>query len=365
MRNYFLIFIAVILANHHSNSQELEGSAYPVFVSGNEGYACFRIPAIVKLFDGSLLALAEGRKAGCSDTGDIDLVSKRSSDGGNTWSTLQLIWDDGENTCGNPVPIIDQNNQRLHLLSTWNLGSDHEREIIAGTSTDTRRIYYLYSDDGGLSWSVPEEITSQVKLPDWTWYATGPGSGIQLQLGKDAGRLMAGCDHIEANSKKYYSHVIYSDDSGTTWKLGGSSPNDQVNECEVAETTDGQLILNMRNYDRKQKTRQIAISRDGGLSWIHQHHDSTLIEPICQASLHRHDHYLLFSNPASSEKRTHMTVRSSLDNGKTWTTQTLLHNGPSAYSDLVSLDAHIVGCLFESGENSPYEKIIFQRMHFK
>jgi sialidase-1 len=122
---------------------------------------------------------------------------------------------------------------------------------------------------------TPEEITGDTKKPDWTWYATGPGAGIQIQHGPHKGRLVIPCDHIEADTKHYYSHVIYSDDGGQTWQLGGSTPEHQVNECEVVELAEpqGRLMLNMRNYDRSNRTRQTALSDDGGATWHSQKHD--------------------------------------------------------------------------------------------
>ena len=96
-------------------------------------------------------------------------------------------------------------------------------------------MFVTHSTDDGLSWSDPREITADVKRDDWTWYATGPGSGIQIQHGPHQGRLVIPCDHIEAGTKRYYSHVIYSDDHGKSWQLGGSTPQHQVNECEVVE----------------------------------------------------------------------------------------------------------------------------------
>ncbi len=155
----------------------------------------------------------------------------------------------------------------LYECSTWNLGEDHERDIIEQTSRDTRRIFLLSSHDGGKSWSAPLGITSLVKKPEWTWYATGPCHGIQLEKGLYRGRIVIPCDHIEADSKKYYSHVIYSDDHGQTWQIGGITPQDQVNECTVAELPDGRLMLNMRNYDRTRKTRMVSFSADGGQTW--------------------------------------------------------------------------------------------------
>ena len=341
---------------------------HPVFVSGQEGYACFRIPAIVQAANGHLLAFSEGRKKGCSDTGDIDLVMKRSEDGGVTWGAIQLIWDDSINTCGNPAPVVDLETGTIHLLSTWNLGTDFEPQIIDQTSEDTRHVFVLQSTDDGQKWSHPRKITEQTKLPEWTWYATGPGSGIQLLKAPHAGRLMVACDHIEAGSKRYFSHVIFSDDHGQTWQLGGSTPEDQVNECEMAELSDGALMLNMRNYDRQQKQRQKAISEDGGRTWIEQQHDPALMEPICQASLQAYNHQqinaLLFSNPASKEHRVNMCVRLSVDNGQSWPDSVILHQGPAAYSDLVVLSNGHIGCLFEAGEERPYESIVYGRMDY-
>ncbi|MCB0689832.1 MAG: exo-alpha-sialidase [Saprospiraceae bacterium] len=331
-----------------------------VFQAGEEGYTCFRIPAIVQCKSGDLLAFAEGRKNGCSDTGDIDLVMKRSGDGGLHWSSLTVIWNDNQNTCGNPAPVVESKTGHILLLSTWNLGSDREPKIIDQQSEDTRRVFILKSKDEGNTWTAAKEITKKVKLPSWTWYATGPGSGIQIQHGNKAGRIVVGCDHIEAGSKKYFSHAIYSDNRGKSWKLGGSSPLDQVNECEVAELDQGILMMNMRNYNRSQKNRQVMISTDGGESWSNQHHDDVLIEPICQASLQRHHELLFFSNPASQEKRVNMTLRVSQDNGQSWTSKLLLHEGPAAYSDLVSVNKTRIGCLYESGLDSAYEKIVFQ-----
>ena len=363
-----IILIGIVMIVLHSCKQDaklelkLQG-IIPVFIVGSDGYECFRIPAIVSTINGELLAFAEGRVGGCSDTGDIDLVMKRSKDNGNTWGPIKVIWNDSTNTCGNPAPVVDQKTGDIHLLTTWNLGEDHESEIIAGTSTDTRRVFHLVSKDAGQTWSEPKDITPAVKDPSWTWYATGPGSGIQLTHSGNKGRLVIACDHIEAKSKKYYSHVIYSDDNGQNWELGGTTPQDQVNECEVVELEDGRLLLNMRNYDRNNKLRQVAYSDDGGLSWKDQKFDSQLIEPICQASIQSHTfqnkNLLLFSNPASTEKRANMTLRVSYDQGENWANSITIFRGPSAYSDLVIDQNKQIGCLFENGESSPYERISY------
>ena len=367
LRNTFFSvhFLLALYISFPALAQE----AVPVFTAGENGYACYRIPAIVTTLKGTLLAFAEARRKNCGDSGDIDLVMKRSADGGKTWSEMQVVWDDGGNTCGNPAPVIDRRTGNVILLSTWNLGEDHEPQIIAGTSKNTRRIFVLRSADEGKSWSKAREITSDVKLPNWTWYATGPCNGIQMQSRPFRGRLVIPCDHIEAGTKKYFSHTIFSDDGGQTWQLGGTTPTDQVNECTVAELPGGTLMLNMRNYTSV-RVRQVATSRDGGKSWSALRGDTTLIEPVCQGSLIWYNEkgrkpFLAFSNPASQQSRIRMTVRISYDQGQTWPLKTLVHEGPSAYSNLAILPNGNLACYYEGGEKSAYERILFKELSFE
>lgn len=337
-----------------------------LFTSGEKGYDTYRIPALAVTVKGTVLAFCEGRKFARSDTGDIAMLLKRSADNGSTWSDQQVVWDDDGHTCGNPCPVVDRETGTVWLLMTWNRGDDRESRIIDQTSKDTRRVFVTHSDDDGMTWTQPEEVTADVKLPGWTWYATGPGAGIQIEHGPDRGRLVIPCDHIEADTKHYYSHVIYSDDHGKTWKLGGSTLQHQVNECEVVELTGNRLMLNMRNYDRSQRTRKVSISEDGGMTWGDIYADSTLIESICQASIRRYSwadgrDILLFSNPAHEDERRNMTVRLSEDGGGTWPAAKVLHAGPSAYSCLTVLADGRVACLYEAGEGGPYELIVFAR----
>ena len=363
MRLYFSI--AFLLISNLVLCQDLDY----VFKSGDDGYNCFRIPTIIKAKNGTILAFAEGRKKSCSDTGDIDLVYKKSSDNGITWSSLKVIWDDGDNTCGNPSPVLDHKSGRISLLSTWNRGDDKEWQIIDQKSIDTRHVFLIHSNDDGNSWSLPQEITSDVKLDNWTWYATGPVNGIQLQKGKNKGRLIIPCDHIEADTKHYYSHVIYSDDGGLNWSIGGSTNQHQVNECTVIEFKNGDLLLNMRNYT-DDRLRKLAISKDQGISWGDIYSDSRLIEPICQASMINIQRPLkkelvAFSNPNSKSNREKMTIKFSFDKTKSWTNNILIHKGPSAYSNLIQINNSEIGCLFEGGQNSAYEGIAFKKVNIK
>jgi sialidase-1 len=331
-----------------------------VFRSGEGGYHTYRIPALITTPKGTLLAFCEGRKNSGSDTGDIDMLLRRSFDGGKTWSPVQKLADKGEDTIGNPAPVVERKTGTIFLLMTSNPGNLGEKTITEGSNyRAARAIWIIRSKDDGATWTQPLEITAQVKHADWTWYATGPGNGIQTRTG----RLVIACDHNRREGDVRFSHIIYSDDRGETWKIGGIAEG-KTNESAVAELKDGQLLLNMRSYHGKHR-RAIQRSRDGGLTWGALELDEALIEPVCQASLvaavpagKKSNGRLLFSNPAAVT-RTKMTVRLSEDDGRTWSAARLVHEGPAAYSSLAVLPDRTIGLLYERGERRPYEKITF------
>ena len=341
-----------------------EAPATAVFTAGEDGYHTYRIPALLISQKGTLLAFCEGRKNNRRDHGDVDLLLKRSSDGGFTWSKARIVYEEGgtaSTTIGNPCPVQDKATGTIHLTFCRN--------------NDT--VFVTRSTDDGARWSDPTEITSQVKKAGWGWYATGPGVGIQLTRGPQKGRLVIPCDHREKVNGPWVmmSHVFYSDDQGKTWKLGASvAPH--TDECQVAELTDGRLLINMRNYwgragkrpDRGAR-RTMAFSDDGGETWGELGFDETLIEPVCQASFIRASwpasgkgsSWLVFSNPASTTGRHSLTVRMSTDEGKTWPAAKLLHAGPAAYSCLGALKDGTLACLYEAGDKHSYEKIVCAR----
>jgi sialidase-1 len=251
--------------------------------------------------------------------------------------------------------VVERTTGTIWLLLTHNLGTDTEPQIVDGTSKGTRTVWVTKSTDDGATWDRPVEITKAVKRSEWTWYATGPGVGIQLQ----SGRLVIPCDNKVAGSKARQSHVIYSDDQGLSWQLGGVvGPN--CNESQVVERADGSLLLNMRSFEANNR-RLVATSKDGGLTWSPPVEDPVLIEPVCQASILRlPTRALLFSNPAST-RREKMTVRLSTDDGQTWPVAKLLHEGPAAYSCLTILPDGTIGCLYERGDKHAYETITLAR----
>ena len=328
-----------------------------IFLSGEGGYHTYRIPALPVTAKGTMLAFCEGRKNSKDDAGDIDLLLRRSFDGGHTWGPVQTVVDDGEKTCGNPCPILDRNTGRIVLLMNENGRDETEGKILRGLVTP-QTVWVLSSEDDGATWSAPVEISEQVRKPGWRWYATGPCHGIQL---KD-GRLVAPCDYaVGPEPEDIHSHVIFSDDGGAHWQLGGVLDG-RTDESTVVELADGSLYINMRSW-RGKHCRAYAISRDRGVTWSPVADDEALVEPRCQGSVLRFSteadggrNRLLFSNPAS-ERRENMTVRLSYDEGRSWPVAKSLWSGPSAYSDLAVTGNGKIACFFECGEKHPYETI--------
>jgi sialidase-1 len=355
---------AVLATASRAPSPESAPPHTDLFVAGEAGAHTYRIPSLIVTTKGSLLAFAEARRGGAADAGDIDLVLRRSRDGGRSWSPMQIVADVGPDTVGNPCPVVDVRTGRIWLLTTRNLGVDRERDILAGTSQQSRTVWVMHSDDDGVTWSIPLDITPSVKETGWTWYATGPGVGIQTT----SGRLVIPANHAEAGTGIHRSHLLFSDDGGERWRIGASSEAG-TNESQVAELGDGRLLLNMRNHPpRIENFRQVATSADGGQTLSRAVADPALIEPPAQASLislpagaSRGPRTLVFANPASA-KRERLTVRVSDDDGRSWAASRVVDEGPSAYSSLASLGDGAVGLLYERGDRSPYERITFTRL---
>lgn len=337
-----------------------------LFTSGQGGYVRYRIPALVVTLQGTVLAFCEARKFTGRDSDQIDLCLRRSVDGGRSFGEVQIVATEHNWVCGNPAPVVDRNTGTIWLLFCKNHRYGDETMICQGRAP--RTVWVTRSTDDGATWSQPDEITSQVKSDDWSWYATGPCHGIQLRTG----RLVVPCDHIVLRDRTrqdpHHSHVIYSDDGGHSWHVGGIA-SAGTNECTAFEDVQGRLCLNCRNQHRLAEGgnyRAIVWSHDGGLTFSPVVHDAALLEPVCQGSIcgwaddGQERSLVLFANPAS-RTRDHLTVRLSRDGGQTWPVARLLHAGPSAYSDLCITHEGLVCCLYERGQVGPYETISLAR----
>ncbi|TDC15863.1 exo-alpha-sialidase [Streptomyces sp. 8K308] len=359
------------------------------FVSGEGGYDTYRVPAAVTTPNGVVLAFAEGRVGGAGDSGAIDVVVRRSEDGGRTWGPLDVVAHGDGDTRGNPAPVIDPETGRLVLLTCYNSGEVTEAEIIRGevTPEQSRRVFVQYSEDDGRSFTEPREITADVKPEDWRWYATGPGHALALTEGPHAGRLVVPANHSAAppagstdtgEEPKYYgSHALISDDGGESWRLGYVDDSyDGVinsNESTATELPGGEIYFSARDqHGSSTGNRADAVSADGGESLeggTFAIQDSLNDVPVVQGSVLRpagDESPLLFSGPSNPTAREAMTVWRSDDEGRSFSRVITLSALPAAYSDLVAVDEaaangeKVVGVLYETGDEGPYERIEFR-----
>ncbi|MFD9093462.1 exo-alpha-sialidase [Streptomyces collinus] len=344
--------------------------------SQDPGYACFRIPAIVRTGDGTLLAFAEGRVLNCGDAADIDIVVKRSADGGRTWGPLRVVNEGAGDTHGNPAPVVDRETGRIWLAETYNTG----RTDGASCSVPCDRTPHLqYSDDDGETWSAPRDLSPEILPADWnSWYATGPVHGIQLTRGRYAGRLVFGVNtetwdgsRVTAN----HAALVVSDDHGGHWRIGATDTwtvaadgtfRQKPSELTLAERADGSVLVSGREQDGTDLGhRTQAVSRDGGGSFTAPFRGlPDLYTPQVQGSMLRLGDRVLLSCPADPDRRRTMMIRSSYDGGRTWDSVdrgTVVTTDWSGYSDLVRADRDTVGLLYEGGAVDARDEIRFAR----
>ncbi|MEU0741310.1 exo-alpha-sialidase [Streptomyces sp. NPDC006134] len=344
------------------------------------GYACFRIPAIVRTTRGTLLAFAEGRVLNCGDAADIDIVLKRSTDGGRTWGPLTVVDDGGGDTHGNPVPVVDRETGRVLLAETYNTG----RTDAAGCAVPCdRRPHLRYSDDDGRTWSAPRDLSEEILPAHWnSWYATGPVHGIQLAHGEHAGRLVFGVNAETWDGERVTAHhaaLIVSDDGGESWRIGATDTwpvpanapfRQKPSELTLAERADGTILVSGREQDGTDLGhRSQTVSRDGGDTFAAPFRALPgLYTPQVQGALLRLGDRLLLSAPADPDRRRTMALRSSYDGGATWESvdrATVVTRDWAGYSDLVAIDdtatTTTVGLLYEAGAADARDEIRFAR----
>ncbi|MFI5977019.1 exo-alpha-sialidase [Streptomyces sp. NPDC051452] len=354
------------------------------YTAGQDGYDTFRVPATVRTRHGAVLAFAEGRRDGPGDTGDIDVVVRRSTDGGCTWGRLTVATAGRGHTRGNPAPVVDPLTGAVVLVTCANAGTVTEAQIMRGEVTPERgrRVFVQRSLDDGRHFTPPADITAEVKPPGWRWYATGPGHAVALLRGPHAGRLLVPADHSAApppgshdtgREPAYYGgHALYSDDGGRTWHLGFVDAvydgETNANESSATQLPDGRLYFSARDQNGTAPGNRLdSYSSDGGRTLDRPYAvQPTLNEvPVVQGSvlqLRGAGAPLLFSGPSVPTARRAMAVWSSTDAGRTFTRLLTLPDRPAAYSDLVQLDATTTGLLYETGTAGPYETLRFRRL---
>ncbi|MEU3981187.1 sialidase family protein [Streptomyces sp. NPDC026672] len=354
------------------------------YTAGEGGYDTYRIPATVLTRDGAVLAFAEGRHDGAGDSGDIDVVLRRSTDGGCTWGPQTVVAAGDGDTRGNPAPVLDPRTGAIVLLTTYNSGAVTEAQIMRGevTPAQSRRVFVQRSSDDGRHFGAPREITAAVKRGDWRWYATGPGHAVALTTGPHKGRLVVPANHSAAppagssdtgqEARHYGAHALYSDDGGRTWRLGFVDDTYDglvnANESSAAQLPDGRLYFSSRDQNGSSPGNRLdAYSSDGGRRldrpYAVQH---TLDDvPVVEGSvlqLRGARAPLLFSGPSVPTTRQAMAVWRSTDAGRTFTRALTLSQDKAAYSDLVQLQDGTVGLTYETGTTSTYETITFRRL---
>ncbi|MFJ9809528.1 exo-alpha-sialidase [Streptomyces sp. NPDC101158] len=358
------------------------------YVSGAGGYAVYRVPAVVRTRAGTLLAFAEGRVHGAGDSGAVDIVLRRSTDGGCSWGPLRVVTAGHGDTRGNPAPVVDPHSGDVVLMSTGNAGAVTESMVLRGRvdAARGRRVFVQRSADDGRGFSAPRDITSSVRRDGWRWYATGPGHAIALTHGRYAGRLVVPANHSAApppgsadtgrEPRWYGAHALLSDDGGHSWRVGYVDAEYEgavdANESTAAELPDGVILFSARDqHGTAPGNRADSRSGDGGGTLDRRYAPQPSLDavPIVQGSLltvedvaPRPHGLLLFSAPSVPTARASAALWTSTDGGHTFAPAVTLSRRPAAYSDLVRVDARTIGVLYETGARTPYETVVFRRV---
>ncbi len=338
---------------------------------GDDSVHTYRIPGLATTAKGTLIAVFDVRHRSASDLpGDIDVGMMRSTDNGETWSKMRIILDfdqDEPNSRGNgvgdPAVLVDRKTGHILVVALWSHGNRAWNGSGPGIAPDeTGQLVLTRSADDGLSWSQPTNLTQKItgRDPKWRLCFNGPGEGIQLR----DGTLVFAAQFRDAEGTAH-SCFIYSADGGDTWTISPAAipTKPPTSESQIAELADGDLLLSMRDESRSGKRAWARFTWANDLSqgkwgapWF------AVTDPTCMASLVRHPKGpLLFSNPSSAKARVALTIRTSTDDGKTWSDGQLLDPRPCAYSCLTVLHDGSIGVLYECGDKSSIETLTFAR----
>ncbi|GAB1462054.1 exo-alpha-sialidase [Pedobacter sp.] len=350
-----------------------EGNGYvkrigvAVLKAGDNGVNTYRIPGIATTDKGSLIAVYDIRYQSSKDLpGNIDVGLSRSTDGGKTWEPMKVIMDMGEpnenNGIGDPAVLFDPVTKKIWVIALWSKGNRSIAGSRPGLSEDvTGQMVLVSSDDDGLTWSSPKNITSTTKNPKWNLFFNGPGSGIAMADGK----IVFAAQYWDENAMPH-STLVYSADHGKTWKTE-DGPKANTTEAQLIETEPGTLMLNMR--DNRGRFRSVATTADMGKTWT-EHHTSykSLQDPVCMASFikakvsikGKQKDVVFFGNDNNPSERHNLTVKASLDLGESWRKENELlidERKFYGYSSLTMVDDKTVGLLYEGAKDLYFVRI--------
>jgi len=345
--------------------------------SGDDGVDTYRIPGLVTTNKSTLIGVYDIRRNSSVDLQeDIDIGMSRSSDGGQTWEPMKVIIDMGEwggkphieNGIGDPSILVDRQTNTIWVAAIWAHGHPGERNWFASKPglepEETSQFVLVKSEDDGVSWSEPINITSQIKNPKWHLLLQGPGKGITLRNGT----LVFPAQFKDENEVPH-STLIFSRDHGKTWGIG-SGVRAETTEAQIVQLDNGDIMINARNneaHNKKEVGRVVATTNDLGSSW--QEHPSSITgleESACMASLanetfQQYGQLLLFSNPNTHTGRFNMTIKVSEDEGQTWPDSNwlLLDQGRGrGYSCMTKIDEETIGILYEGSQaDMVFEKV--------
>lgn len=327
-----------------------------VFVGGAGGHAVYRIPAALRLRDGTVLAFAEARGSQ-ADNGANDIVLRASRDDGSTWGAQRTVLDEPGRSLNNPCAVEvaagPHVGRVLLMFQSYPTGKGEAQVAPGIEGPGTCRTLLMHSDDGGGTWSPARDVTAGVKgPPPVTSTATGPGVGIQLSRGTHRGRIVMPFNQGPTDAWRVYAALT--DDGGDTWRMGALAPEDPTgrgvaNEVQVAERADGSVLLVARQF-RGAGRRKVAVSQDGAETWTALADSGELPDPSCMgglAAIPAPGTPLVFTGPNSRSARNAGCAWFSWDGGSTWPRKAAIHAGSFAYSVPVPLGPDRIGVLFE------------------